>query len=191
HRLDLLQFQQTEINESDLKENEDIHLEEQRLELQNYATIFEAFASSYEALYGERKALEYVDMAKRAFEDPKLIDTPYEKFAKKIANAYYQLEEITFDIRNEQEALYFDEGKLNEIENRLNLIGQLKRKYGETVNDIIDYHKKISVEIDEIENREAYHEQLLQQLEVAKQSAIKAAEKLSDARKTAANALVA
>lgn len=185
-RLDLLLFQQTEITDAALKKDEDVHLEEERKELQNYSTIFEALATAYEALYGDGKALEYVDIAKKAFEDPKLIGTPLEKFSSKIETIYYQLEEITFDIRNQQDGLYFDEGRLNSIESRLNQMSQLKRKYGETVNDVIKYGEKVKQEIHDIENREAQHEQLFIELEAAKKAAESAALTLSKARKKAA-----
>lgn len=189
HRLDLLLFQQQEINAADLKEDEDIHLEKERNELQNFATVYDAISTAYEALNGDNKALELIDIANKAFSDHKLNETEWKEYATKLESIYYQLEEMTFEIRHAQDDLFFDEDRLNEIESRLNLISQLKRKYGSDVNDIIAYEKQITEEIDTIQNREAHHEQLIQHLEEAKQAAYQIALELSEARQKAANAL--
>src|SRR5690625_7955244 len=65
-RLDLLKFQQTEISQANLKENEDEELTKEREHLQNFENLFHATQTTYDALYGDQKALEWIDIARKA-----------------------------------------------------------------------------------------------------------------------------
>src|SRR5699024_3847614 len=138
--------QANEISSTELLESKEDYLEQERNELQNYASIHDALVTAYEGLYGDGKALEWVDVAAKALQNDKIAQTPLAKKAEELMNIYYTLEEVTFDIRNYQEGLFYDENRLNDIESRLNTISFLKRKYGKTVNDIIAYHEKCNIE---------------------------------------------
>ena len=70
--------------------------------------------------------------------------------SEEIANHYYAMEELTYELRNHIDTLQFDPERLNEIESRLNEINRLKRKYGQSVNDIIEYMATIEEEIEQI-----------------------------------------
>lgn len=189
HRLDLLKFQADEISAAELLESEDDSLEQERNELQNYASIHDALVTAYEGLYGDGKALEWVDVAAKALQNDKIAQTPLAKKAEELMNIYYTLEEVTFDIRNYQEGLFYDENRLNDIESRLNTISFLKRKYGQTVNDIIAYHEKINIEIEKLENHEAHHDQLIEKIAKLKQEVLNEGVKLHKARVKTAKGL--
>ncbi|HLR64992.1 MAG TPA: DNA repair protein RecN [Pseudogracilibacillus sp.] len=189
HRLDLLKFQADEISAAELLESEDDYLEQERNELQNYASIHDALVTAYEGLYGDGKALEWVDVAAKALQNDKIAQTPLAKKAEELMNIYYTLEEVTFDIRNYQEGLFYDENRLNDIESRLNTISFLKRKYGQTVNDIIAYHEKINIEIEKLENHEAHHDQLIEKIAKLKQEVLNEGVKLHKARVKTAKGL--
>lgn len=189
HRLDLLKFQADEISAAELLESEDDSLEQERNELQNYASIHDALVTAYEGLYGDGKALEWVDVAAKALQNDKIAQTPLAKKAEELMNIYYTLEEVTFDIRNYQEGLFYDENRLNDIESRLNTISFLKRKYGQTVNDIIAYHEKINIEIEKLQNHEAHHDQLIEKIAKLKQEVLNEGVKLHKARVKTAKGL--
>lgn len=80
--------------------------------------------------------------------------------SESVSNSYYLLEDATFQMRNMLDELEFDPERLNYIETRLNEIKQLKRKYGATVEDILEYASKIEEEIDQIENRDSHLQSL-------------------------------
>lgn len=84
--------------------------------------------------------------------------------SESVSNSYYLLEDATFQMRNMLDELEFDPERLNYIEMRLNEIKQLKRKYGATVEDILEYASKIEEEIDQIENRDSHLQSLKRSL---------------------------
>lgn len=93
-----------------------------------------------------------------------------------MSNSYYLLEDATFQMRNMLDELEYDPERLNYIETRLNEIKQLKRKYGATVEDILEYASKIEEEIDQIENRDSHLQSVKKELDsVGKDVAVEAA----------------
>src|SRR5690625_4974089 len=106
HRLDLLEFQLKEINDAALLENEDEDLMKERKQLQNYESIHRAIETSYDALYGEGKALEWIDIARKSFQDSGLDEHELIKYGEQLETLYFSLEEVTFEIRNYSDTLY-------------------------------------------------------------------------------------
>lgn len=189
HRLDLLQFQLSELEEADLKENEDIDLMEERIQLQNFEKIYRSVHETYNALSGEQKGLEWVDIAQNRLQEGKDFDPQIKKQAEDLTNAFYNLEEINFALRSFIDELHFDEDRLNEIEARLNEINRLKKKYGSSVQEMMIYQEQIKKELDEIQNKDSHLEKISNELNELKQSALKEAKKLHDLRKKIAIAL--
>lgn len=183
HRLDLLTFQLNEIEQAELEIDEDIKLTEIRDQMQNYEKIHQSVTNAYHALYGERKGLEYVNVALTSLEEGKSIDPFIQKQSAMITDIFYNLEEMSFELSRFSESLAYDEGKLNEMESRLNDINRLKRKYGNSVNEILKYKDKIAIEIDEIENKESHLEALEYDIEQATDKARVTAEALQKIRK--------
>lgn len=99
-------------------------------------------------------------MAIRALEKLENIDQKYEKVSSNLKGIYYELQEISRDITGYKEEIYLDEEERNYIEERLDIIHSLKRKYGNTIDEIFNYHKKIQEEINRIENLEEYNSKL-------------------------------
>ncbi len=128
-------------------------------------------------------------MASAQLEDISDINEPLQKLSESVSSSYYLLEDATFQMRNLLDDLEYDPERLNFIETRLNEIKQLKRKYGATVEDILEYGSKIEEEIDQIENRDSHLEALKKELEsVGKDVAVEAAN-LSKIRKAWAKKL--
>jgi DNA repair protein RecN (Recombination protein N) len=156
HRLDLIQFQLDEIQTADLKLNEDEELIEEKRKLGNFERVFEAIQSSYTALNGEQKGLDWISMVMGNLEDAAALDSNYKEMFESVANSFYQLEDAARALRNELDVLEYDPKRLNEIEERLNEINQLKRKYGKTIDEIVEYAAKIEEEIEIIQNKESH-----------------------------------
>lgn len=99
-------------------------------------------------------------MAIRALEKVENIDEKYEKASSNLKSIYYELQEISRDISGYKEDIYFDEEERNYIEQRLDIIHSLKRKYGNTIEEILNYQKEVQEEIRRIENLEEYNSKL-------------------------------
>ncbi|MCY8807315.1 DNA repair protein RecN [Bacillus atrophaeus] len=176
HRLDLIQFQLDEIESAGLELNEDDILQEERLQISNFEKIYEALQNAYNALRNEQGGLDWVGMASSQLDDISDINEPLQKLSESVSNSYYLLEDSTFQMRNMLDELEYDPERLNFIETRLNEIKQLKRKYGATVEDILEYASKIEEEIDQIQNRDSHLQTLKQELDsVGKDVAVEAA----------------
>ena len=182
HRLDLIQFQLDEIQKANLKLHEDEELSEERRKLGNFERTFEAIQSSYTALHGEQRGLDWLSMVMGYLEDAAALDSTYKDIFEAVSNSYYQLEDAARTLRNELDGLEYDPQRLNEIEDRLNEINQLKRKYGKTINDIVEYAAKIEEEIETLQNKETHISELEKELSSIKKDLILEAKQLSEIR---------
>ncbi|ASN05295.1 DNA repair protein RecN [Virgibacillus necropolis] len=189
HRLDLLTFQMDELGQANLEPNEDTTLEEERSNLANFDRIYVGIQDAYNALYGDQKGIEWLSMAVQSLENNKNYDPFIAKKAEELANQFYMVEELSFDLRNYSDTLQYDPTRLNEIEERLSEINRLKKKYGSTVNEIIDYMGKIQEEMEEITNKDSHLAKLQGQINETKQDAYLEAKQLHDIRKKAAKEL--
>ncbi len=157
-KLDLLQYQVNEIEEAGLKEKEEEELEEKRKMFLNSEKISENLTNA-DSLIGEN-AIDSISMAIRALEKIENIDKKYEDTNSNLKSIYYELQELSRDINSYKEDIYFDEEERNFVEERLNLISLLKRKYGNTINEILNYKNEVLEEIDRIQNLEEYTNKL-------------------------------
>ncbi len=183
HRLDLIQFQLDEIQSADLKINEDDDLSEEKRKLANFERIFESIQTSYSALQGEQKGLDWIAMVMDNMQTASELDPAYQAVAESVSNSFYTLEDAARTIRNELDSLEYDPQRLNEIEERLNEINQLKRKYGRTIEEILEYASKIEEEIETLENKEVHIGQLEKELASLKKDLQLEAEQLTETRK--------
>ena len=165
HRLDLLQFQLDEIGAANLKMNEDEDLLEERNKISNYEKLYQSLNNTYYAIHGEQKGLDWIGHAMSESEDLESIDKNLKEVYEVISNSYYQLEEIMYRVRDEIEDLEFDPKRLDFIESRLNEIKNLKRKYGSTVEEILQYSSKIEEELETLQNRDSHIHQLQEKLQ--------------------------
>lgn len=190
HRLDLLTFQLDEIQKANLQPNEDEQLMEEKLKIMNFQKIYEALKNSYEALYGEQRGLDWVGLAMSHLDDVAHIDAKLKEAHETIANSYYLLEEIAYKLRDELEQLEYDPNRLDFIEGRLNEISHLKRKYGQTVADILQYAEKIAEELDALQNRDMRVHELQQQLQSVTEELTAEAKRVTNVRMKHAKTLI-
>ena len=179
-KLDLLKYQFNEIEEANLKVNEEENLEEKRKLMLNSEKISKNLNEADIAI-GEN-SIDNINVAIRALEKIENIDKKYEDISSNLKNIYYELQEISRDISDHKEDVYFDEQERNEVEERLDLIYNLKRKYGNDVQEILNYKDEIEAEINHIENLDEYNNELKKQLKQLKEEMTKLAEKMHELR---------
>ena len=179
-KLDLLRYQFNEIEESNLKVNEEDNLEEKRKLMLNSEKISKNLNEADIAI-GEN-SIDSINTAIRALEKIENIDKKYEDISSNLKNIYYELQEISRDISEHKEDVYFDEQERNEVEERLDLIYNLKRKYGNDVQEILNYKDEIEAEINHIENLDEYNNKLKKELKQLKLEMTTLAEKMHELR---------
>ena len=161
-KLDLLYYQRNEIEDAKLKTGEEENLEEQRKQMLNSEKVSENLLQA-DTQIGEN-ALDAIGISIKGLEKIEDIHEKYGKTLNCLKSIYYDLQEISRDIMDYKEELYFDESERAEIENRLDLIYSLKRKYGNTIEEILQYKDEINKEIERIENLEEYTNKLKEEL---------------------------
>ena len=179
-KLDLLRYQTEEIEAANLKENEEEGLEEKRNLFLNSEKIVENLNEADSVL--SETTIDSLSMAIRALEKIESIDKKYEKASNSLKSSYYELQELARDINGYKEDVYFDEEERNNIEERLDTIYSLKRKYGNSIQEILEYNKQIQEEIEHIENLEEYNNKLKVELKNIQKEMNTLGKKISDVR---------
>lgn len=164
HRLDLIQYQLKEITEANLMNNEDEQLSEEKVKLSNFEKLYESIGSAYEALSQDNKGLDWVGHAMGFLDGVSELDRDLENIHEAIANSFYVLEDATSQLRDKLDHLEFNPARLDEIEERLNEINMLKRKYGDSIESILEYAAGIEEEIETLSNREKHISELEKEL---------------------------
>ncbi|MBM7693245.1 DNA repair protein RecN (Recombination protein N) [Peribacillus deserti] len=191
HRLDLIQFQFDEISRAELKLNEYEELSEEKQRISNFERIHEALQSSYHSLGGEQKGLDWIGLAMNQLEEAAALDPALSSIQEHVANSFYILEDAVSSIRNQLDSLEFDPVRLDFIEGRLNEINGLKRKYGKTVQDILEYAAAIEEEIETLLNRETHIAKIEKELSSIRKDLVLEAKNLSMLRQKYAKKLTA
>ncbi|GEL14317.1 DNA repair protein RecN [Pediococcus cellicola] len=190
-RVDMLRFQVKEIEDANLQVGEEEKLNSQKELLENYQKISTALQTAQLALESEESqgAIDTAGEAMNALRDIEDLNDKYKAISGVVASAYYQLQDAASEISSEMDSMEWDEGKLDQVEKRLEEIYQLKRKYGDTVEQILKYDQKVSKELHSMVDSESDEDQMenqIQQLEVQLKNF---AGQLSIARKKAAHEL--
>ncbi|TKI70589.1 DNA repair protein RecN [Lysinibacillus mangiferihumi] len=188
-RIDLYQFQMKELEDANLKLGEEDELLDERRRLMNFNKIFERSSAAYEAIQGETKGLDWIGTAMGALDDAAVIDEQFKEASESVTTAFYALQDAAYQVKNVLDELEFDPARLNEVEQRLALFQNLKRKYGSTVEEMLAYYEKIKTELSELLNRDEILQ--LKERKVLEMEVVlsELTEKLSHVRKAAANDL--
>ncbi len=188
---DMLSFQIQEIEAASLRPCEDNELNAERLILQNAERIKSALDAAHAALSGEENdsTLTMLDAARRQMRDISSFSKDYEALYSRLEEAYYSVEDIAYSVRDANDSLEFDEGRLDEIEERLQSIAALKRKYGGSIEEILKYAESSAKRLESLTRADEYIAELDAKLDaVTKKYAALDAE-LSKIRKKAADEL--
>ena len=149
-KLDLLQYQYKEIKSAKLKEGEDIQLEEKRKIIMSSEKVAESL--NYVSNNLEEKIIDLVNDSIKSLEKIEDINEQYSKKLIELKNIYYEVQELSRDVSDMKEEIYFNEEERNEVEERLDEIYSLKRKYGNSIEEILNYKEELEKEINRIEN---------------------------------------
>ena len=161
-KLDLLQYEFDEIDNANLKIDEENELNEKRNIYLNSEKISTSISQTVDS---SDKAMAMIGNAVKAIEKIANIDSKYDKKLEEIRNVYYELEEFSHEINSMNDDMYFDENEINELESRIDLIHTLKRKYGNSIEEILRYKDSIEAEINRINNLDEENEKLKNELE--------------------------
>ena len=153
-KLDLLKYQYSEIKQAKLRQGEEEELEDKKKIIVNAEKISENLKEADNAL-GE-SAIDAISIAIRSLEKIEELDQRYKETTSNLKNSYYELQEIAREIASNRDETNFNEEERDYIEERLDTIHDLKRKYGNTINEILEYKEELKSEIKRIENLEEY-----------------------------------
>ena len=186
-RIDMLTWQTKEINGVALRHNEEEELEQQILVLANSEKIANAVNRAYLLLDQGSKGLSGVLPAlsdvKRELEMAARYDPRLEGQLIGINNALYQLEESRMDLRVYGDEIEFDPKLLGKLQERMDVIYKLKKKYGATVADILEYYQQAVLELEDITNYDQKFSDLSKKQGQAEETLIKIANELDSLRR--------
>lgn len=161
---DLYRYQVDEIEGANLRKGEDVELLQQSNILSNAEEIIEAFNNAYTCLIGEDElvpgAIEQVQKAQAALMNIADLDSDFGMISESLVDIADKLEEIARQIRNKKEQINYDPELQQEVEERLALIESLKRKYGNTVEEIIRYGEEAKQKLEEVSDIESHVNEL-------------------------------
>src|SRR5215471_16624704 len=150
--LDLWSFQRQEIESAGLEGDEDTFLENERRVLQNVQKLQESATTAYEAVYeNQESALALARIAAKRVEELLRIDSTMEEMREHLKAAELSLQEVAYGLRDYLSHLEANPGRLEEVENRLAAIGRLKRKYGQTLPEILAFLEEVRAQIAAVE----------------------------------------
>ncbi|MCG1118352.1 DNA repair protein RecN [Staphylococcus epidermidis] len=189
-RLDLMKFQLEELTEASLKEGEVDQLESDIKRIQNSEKLNLALNNAHQVLTDEN-AIPYrlYELSNYLQTINDIVPEKFVRLKEDIDQFYYILEDAKHEIYDEMANTEFDEQVLNEYESRMNLLNNLKRKYGKDITELIGYQSKLADEIDKIENYEQSTSQLREEIKTLYNDVIDIGKKLSQERRRVAREL--
>ena len=190
---DLLEFQLEELEEAQLQEEEEEDLINERHLLSNAETLFESANQLYEQLYGgdlsESSTLDGLKIASRTISKLCELDSSLSELNARFESTLYELEDIAYQIRDYRDKIEFNPHRLSEVEERLDVIHRLKRKYGDSISEILAYQAQASQKLEDLQFGSERIEELKDQIHGVTQGAQKLAVELSKKRRETATQL--
>lgn len=191
-RMETLKYQIAEIEKAELEPGEDEALEERRKLLQNAEKLSSGLNEAAQCLYGGDDtdgASGLMAQAEYALGRLLRFSDSFSALHDRVADLMYQVQDVAEEVRDTRDSLNYSADELEQIEERLDTIHKLRRKYGVTCQDILDYLDKAKKELDEIEFADDHLERLKGKLQKAEKAAWDAALALRENRKQSADAL--
>ncbi|WEV55918.1 DNA repair protein RecN [Ligilactobacillus acidipiscis] len=186
-RLDMLQFQVQEIKTAQLQPEEEEQLAEEKEQLDNYQAIHDALENSYQLLSGEENdALGQVGSVMEQMQRVAEFSPDLGQISQRITDAYYGLSDSVRDVSNQLATMEWDEDRLDQIEHRLDDIHQLKRKYGNSISEILNYYQKIKSELKDMQQTDADSDEQKERVDELFKKSKQIARQLSSERKKSA-----
>ncbi|OGO78795.1 MAG: DNA repair protein RecN [Clostridiales bacterium GWB2_37_7] len=185
-RLDLYKFQIEEIDAAALQPNEDEQLKSKRLLLANSEKLYKNITQIYDHIFqgdvGTSCAADILEDSVQKLKELQHIDSRLQEFVEALEAALYQLEDIKTEIRGYSESIEFNDDEINYIEERIDVISKLKRKYGSSIEDIIAYRNNTALEYETLQNSEKIAIELEKEMDSLRSKYKEEANKLSTIR---------
>ncbi|HEL1841085.1 TPA: DNA repair protein RecN [Streptococcus suis] len=182
-RIEMLEYQIAEIEAADLKSGEDIQLNQERDKLLNHKQIADTLTNAYALLDNEDfSSLNNLRSAMSDLQSLEEFDPDYKQLSSSLTEAYYVVEDITKRLSDVVDNLDFDGNRLMQLESRLDLLNTITKKYGGTVDDVLDYFSKISEEYNLLTGNDLSGDDLEVQLKNLEKELVERAGQLSQSR---------
>ena len=178
--LDLLQYQFDEIENAELKIDEDLKLEKQRKQMANQEKIKENLSFVSNEL--NSNIIDGLENSIVALEKIENFNENYKNTLENLKSTFYELQEIERDVSNFENDFDFDIDSREEIEDRLDLINSLKRKYGNSIDEILNYKNEVEEQINKIKNSDEINNNLKKEISKIKLELEKLAIKMHENR---------
>ncbi len=189
-RIEMLEFQMTEIESASLQPGEDLKLNQERDKLLNHKNIADTLTNAYTMLDNEEfSSLANVRSAMNDMESLEEYDVEYREISTSLSESYYVLEDVTKRLEDIIESLDFDGNRLMQIESRLDPIHAITRKYGGNVDDVLMYFAKITEEYNLLTGNHLSSDDMEAELKKLEVSLVDLASKLASARHNLAQQL--
>ncbi|OPZ89015.1 MAG: DNA repair protein RecN [Firmicutes bacterium ADurb.Bin419] len=192
-KIDFLKFQIDEIRKAKLKPNEEEQLIKQRTILQNSEKILSTLSMAYELIgignKSEKSASDTIGEAMSLMSDISKLDEKYAAILKRLESISFEFEDIVCEIRSSRDEVEYDPELLEQIEERLDLIYKLKKKYGATIEEVCAFLENAQKELENIQNNEEMVNKLRDELVKVDEELYAIAKDISSKRKSAAKLL--
>ncbi len=187
-RTEFLRFAVTEIDNANLEPDEESQVKSRRNLIANAETVAEQAARAVAALYEseEGSAAAALNIARHALDELAGVDERFAPLRDRIDSLAGEVDELSRDLQSETDRVDFDPAELETLNQRLSQIGDLKRKYGDSIAAILAYRDEIAEELENLDNRDERLAELRSRVEQLSAAARKDAEALSKARKKGA-----
>lgn len=189
HEIDLLTYQTTELFNADVQPDEIEQLENERIVLMNSEKIFTLLNDARELLDGDERTaggVESVESAMNYIQRATSLNGEYESISESITDVYYNLRDCIEAISDAADSVESDPQRLEEIDERLDLLNRLTRKYGCECNELPSLAEKMQTRLEELLSYDKNRDQLEADYKEAENNALVAAQKLSEIRKKTA-----
>lgn len=182
-RIEMLEYQIAEIEAADLQSGEDVQLNQERDKLLNHKQIADTLTNAYALLDNEDfSSLNNLRSAMGDLQSLEEFDPEYQQLSSSLTEAYYVVEDVTKRLSDVVDHLDFDGNRLLQLESRLDLLHTITKKYGGTVDDVLDYFAKISEEYNLLTGNDLSGDDLEVQLKTMEKELVTLASQLSQSR---------
>jgi len=187
-RRELYQFQLEELEKADVYPGEEDELEQELAVLQHAEQLIQVASTAYEALSQREDAvIDQLIQIIRSLEDIERIDVSLSEPVSNARSARYYLDDVVVFLQQYRDRIEFDPVRLDEVQERLEQLKMLKRKYGGTLKEVCVYRDRMADEINRLETADEHRAELEEALEQARKNLTAKAENLSTARKKTAS----
>ena len=186
---ELLQFAIDEITKAKLKEDEKEELEAEEKRLNQFEKLFEALNTASQLISDESGIISLTKKAMHNLETAKNCDEELEDLLKRLETGYYELDDISSSIDSYLSKLTFNPERVEQVQERLSLIYKLTKKYGATIQDVLNYAQNAEEQLESLSKREAGKSELEQKIGILQSKLLKLGRILSEKRKEASSKL--